>query len=59
MQKNLEIPAILCYNKDMETGVAETRNAETVTISRAEYEALKVEHEALKEENAELTRKLE
>ena len=36
----------------METGVAETRNAETVTVSRAEYESLK-------EENAELTRKLE
>ena len=52
MQKNLEFSAILCYNKAMETGVAETRNAETVTLSRAEYEALK-------EENAELTRKLE
>ena len=36
----------------METRIAETRNAETVTVSRAEYEALK-------EENAELTRKLE
>ena len=36
----------------METKIAETRNAETVTISRAEYESLK-------EENAELIRKLE
>ena len=36
----------------MKTEATETRNVETVTISRAEYEALK-------EENAELTRKLE
>ena len=43
---------ILCYNKNMEARIAETRNAETVTISRAEYEALK-------EEYAELSRKLE
>ena len=43
----------------MKTEATETRNAETVTISRAEYEELKTEYEALKEDYAELTRKLE